>query len=250
MPYFELDGLKLYYEEHGSGTPLLLLQGNSASSAHMKLTGDAAYFQQYARVILFDYRGTGKSTRLQRWPADWYARCAQDAAMLLMELQAPPCKIIGSSGGAFIAFWLAALFPELVQAVVAESFRLDIAHYVKELIQQTRSNYTAGQKKFWKLGHGLDWRSVIQADTAFLQRMAEEESGPIMDIPYSKIRCPVFLCGSAQDDLIPDMARQLALAREQIPQAEVYLHESGGHPLMWSEPQIFRDKAVRFLELS
>ena len=71
MSYFTFENKQIYYQELGSGAPLLLLHGNTASSNMFK---DIA--QQYITnhtVILIDFLGHGKSQRMEEFPTDlWY----------------------------------------------------------------------------------------------------------------------------------------------------------------------------------
>ena len=57
MPYAELNGIRMHYEEEGEGTPVVLVTGFS---------GDTTFFKQLIpelsqkyRVIVFDNRGAG-----------------------------------------------------------------------------------------------------------------------------------------------------------------------------------------------
>ena len=73
---FPYDGHQIWFDCHGSGTPLILLHGNTASSSMfdpiIPLLAD-----KY-QVITLDFLGCGQSDRLPSWPADlWYQRSSQ-----------------------------------------------------------------------------------------------------------------------------------------------------------------------------
>lgn len=53
--------IALFYQEKGSGEPLILLHGNGESGAYF--THQMDYFQRKYRVIAPDTRGHGKSPR-------------------------------------------------------------------------------------------------------------------------------------------------------------------------------------------
>ena len=59
MPWFERDGARIHYEEHGSGDPLLLLHGFTDSAR--ELSGLIGALAPYYRVIAPDLRGYGRS---------------------------------------------------------------------------------------------------------------------------------------------------------------------------------------------
>lgn len=53
--------IKLYYSEHGSGEPLILLHGNGEDSGYFK--EQIRFFSKHFRVIAVDTRGHGRSPR-------------------------------------------------------------------------------------------------------------------------------------------------------------------------------------------
>lgn len=59
MPFFEYDGLKVFYRIEGSGKPLLLLHGNTVSSE--MFSQDITFFSKNRLVIAIDSPGFGKS---------------------------------------------------------------------------------------------------------------------------------------------------------------------------------------------
>ncbi len=78
MPFFTSDGLKLYYEDQGSGEPLVLVHGfGQDSSAWVDV---AHIYARYFRVINVDLRGGGQS----EVPDDKYS--AQDLAGDILNL--------------------------------------------------------------------------------------------------------------------------------------------------------------------
>lgn len=119
MPYFEVEGCRLYYREQGSGDLVLVLPGNTASSVHHQ--GDLARLSKQYCAVSLDYRGTGESGRIDVWPDDWWQRNARDVAALICHLGFKKAALIGTSGGAHVALWCAILFPDIVAAVVADS---------------------------------------------------------------------------------------------------------------------------------
>ena len=86
MPYFTSNHHRLFYREQGSGPLLLILHGNTASSAHHALIGDLDYFARRYRVVAPDFLGCGQSDRLAMWPLDWWAQGGRDAAALVQHL--------------------------------------------------------------------------------------------------------------------------------------------------------------------
>jgi pimeloyl-ACP methyl ester carboxylesterase len=114
MPYADINGLKLFYTEEGSGPPLLCIHGwtcdgNDWAWQIPALTGTY-------RVIAMDIRGHGRSDV----PEDGYTlgQFADDAAELLRVLNATPAVVMGHSLGFAIAATLAQRNPEMVRALI------------------------------------------------------------------------------------------------------------------------------------
>jgi pimeloyl-ACP methyl ester carboxylesterase len=57
MPHLRANGINFYYEEHGSGEPLILIMGFTVSSIGWRWNIPA--FAQDFRTIAFDSRGVG-----------------------------------------------------------------------------------------------------------------------------------------------------------------------------------------------
>ncbi len=76
MPYFTHEGHRLHYREQGSGRPLLILPGDTSSAAHH--SGELAHFGDRYHSVSLDFRGTGRSDRIETWPADWWEICVED----------------------------------------------------------------------------------------------------------------------------------------------------------------------------
>ena len=64
MAYAEVNGLSLYYEEHGSGEPLVLLHGGVAGSEIY--TPMLPVLAAGRRVITVDLQGHGRTAEIDR----------------------------------------------------------------------------------------------------------------------------------------------------------------------------------------
>lgn len=237
--------LKLFFREAGSGPPLLIIPGNTASSASH--AGELAHFGQRYRTIALDLPGTGQSGRLAVWPHDWWAAGALAAINLLDQLQIPRCAVLGTSGGAAIALLAALAAPGRIAAIVADSV---VAHFPAADVRAqvaARSERSPAQRAFWLLAHGDDWAQVVDADTAMLATYAASGvnyfGGQLAQIP-----CPVLLTASLADPVLPAVGDQLCAMARAIPQCWLFLTNAGDHPLMWSRPDEFRLVTDTFLD--
>jgi pimeloyl-ACP methyl ester carboxylesterase len=110
----DVNGIALYYEEHGEGTSLILIHGGLASSAQW-----GAVFPELAdgfRVIAPDSRGHGRSTNPLE--ALSYALIADDVAALIGALGLNRPVVGGWSDGGQVALELGARHPGAAGALI------------------------------------------------------------------------------------------------------------------------------------
>jgi pimeloyl-ACP methyl ester carboxylesterase len=114
MSHLTSEGCDLYYEEAGSGVPILLIPpAGTTASTWGPVTDDLA---RMGRVITYDRRGYARSVSE---PVRSVSRHTFDAAAMLEHLHAVPAVVVGTSAGATIAVDLALHRPDLVRAVIA-----------------------------------------------------------------------------------------------------------------------------------
>ncbi|MEX0998454.1 MAG: alpha/beta fold hydrolase, partial [Thermodesulfobacteriota bacterium] len=114
MPYAQVNGVKLYYEVHGEGDPVILICG--LGSQLQSWATQVPIYSKHFKVIVFDNRGSGKSDK----PEEKYltSDMADDTAALMEELGIESAHIVGKSMGGMIAQWLAIKYPKKVQKLV------------------------------------------------------------------------------------------------------------------------------------
>lgn len=241
MPAFYHQNVRLAYREAGRGPLLVLLPGNTSSSAH--LVPQVEVFARHFHTAALDFRGTGQSQRLERWPEDWFDQAAADTVALIDHLGAADAFLVGTSGGAVVALLAAIRYPNRVRAVVADSTARRIDPAV--LSQRDPDDPQAGG--FWESAHGPDWPQVVAADSDMLLRFSQQHAGWFGG-RLGEIRCPVLLTASLQDELLPEgFAGQILEMAREIPGCQALFNHDGSHPLMWSRPQVFYRWALSFL---
>jgi 3-oxoadipate enol-lactonase len=114
MPFVENQGAKIYWDEQGSGDPLLLIMGLSYPS-YMWHRSRPMLAQRY-RTIALDNRGVGQSDA----PAGVYsiALMASDAAAVLDAAGVESAHVFGVSMGGMIAQEFALQYPERVRSLI------------------------------------------------------------------------------------------------------------------------------------
>ena len=113
MPEATVNGVRLYYELHGSGEPLALVHGAwvDATTWRLVVPGLAENF----RVLSYDRRGHSRSER----PAmqGCFDEDGDDLAALLDALGLAPAHVLTNSGGGNIALRLATRRPHLFRSL-------------------------------------------------------------------------------------------------------------------------------------
>jgi pimeloyl-ACP methyl ester carboxylesterase len=117
VPEAQVNGIRLYYEEHGSGAPILCIHGTSGSAVAWPEAVDK--LARLGRVIVYDRRGSGRSGRPEPYERTSVAEHADDAAALLDSLAAAPAVVVGRRYGGTVATDLALRYPDRVRAFVS-----------------------------------------------------------------------------------------------------------------------------------
>jgi pimeloyl-ACP methyl ester carboxylesterase len=111
-----VNGVRLAYEVHGEGEPVLLICGTGQPAFSWGLFQVPALTAAGYQVVTFDNRGMAPSDAP---PAPYTVPgMAEDTAALIEHLAVGPCRVAGYSLGALIAQELALARPDLVRAAV------------------------------------------------------------------------------------------------------------------------------------
>jgi pimeloyl-ACP methyl ester carboxylesterase len=109
------DGAELAWAEEGAGEPLLLIAGQATGMAGWGPTAGA--LAQHFRVIRFDHRGIGGSSKgnVDRYTTRSFAT---DAIAVLQAARVDAAHVYGHSMGGRVAQWIAIDHPHLVRTLV------------------------------------------------------------------------------------------------------------------------------------
>ncbi len=266
--------VELYYEEHGSGEPLLLIMGLATDSTAWMFQLPA--FAERYRTIVFDNRGVGRSAK----PAGPYTigGMADDTAGLLAALGIERTHVVGVSMGGMIAQELALRHPAHVRGLVlactypepdeeirlgrassiaqlggsvdaAGAVTLDMAAVDPMMIFQTlmpkvfSPNFLMNQLPtlMQLFGGALQWGFSIEAIMAQVDAvMSHKATDRLRDIV-----APTLVITGDSDLLIPP-ANSDVIAGE-IPGAKLVKIPGGTHGFNFETPEIFNRTILDFL---
>jgi esterase len=115
VPDVTVNGVRLHYEERGSGAAILGVHG--AGSSALLWEEAAERLSELGRAIVYDRRGCSRSERPEPYDVTSVREHAHDARELLRALDAEPAVLIGRSYGGTVALELALRHPELVRGL-------------------------------------------------------------------------------------------------------------------------------------
>jgi len=266
--------VELYYEEHGSGDPLLLIMGLAADSTAWMFQLPA--FAERYRTIVFDNRGIGRSAK----PAGPYTigGMADDTAGLLAAIGVERAHVVGVSMGGMIAQELALRHPERVRGLVLactypepdEEIRLGRSSSIQQLGGTVGADGTAQldlaavdpmmifQTLLPKVfspsflqnqlpilmqlfGGALQWGFSIEAIMAQVDAVMSHQATDRL----SRIKAPTLVITGDADLLIPPANSDLIASK--IPGARLLKIPGGTHGFNFETPDLFNRAVLDFL---
>ena len=211
MPYAELDGLKLYYEEFGRGETVLFLHSHF-SRGLLAFAGQILPFSGRYRCLFPDFRGHGRTTCED---LTWNSRMvADDMAMFLDKLGIEKAHLIGYSCGAYVGCYMAANYPDKVKSLVtiggAAHARPEGAEdfLPENLIKNGHTDFIEDMKARHFEAHRGDWQTQPN----------------LTDAEWQNIKCPCFFINGENDPF--GTVEEL---QEKVPASNVYKVIGGGH---------------------
>ncbi len=264
MPLARVGDIDLYFEVHGAGPPLLLLEGLGYSLWMWDelLPELARRFQ----VIAFDNRGVGRSDK----PPGPYstAGMADDAAGLLARLGVARAHVLGISMGGMIAQEMVIRHPALVDRLIlgATSFggpeSVPAPPETRALLmadpsgvspeEAVRRNMEVAFAPGWTTRHPdafdrwvrrrLEWLPPREAWLAQFHAILGHDTSNRL----GTIDRPTLVCSGDQDRVVPvENSRRLAA---RIPGVRLVLFQGAGHLFFIEQAEQFTQVLVDFLE--
>jgi len=238
--HVRVDDVELYYEDRGTGTPLLLLHGGFGHTGSWQHQA-AAFAAAGYRVISVDSRGQGRSTLGDSVLG--YSRMADDVLGLMDYLGLERAHLLGWSDGGNIGLEIAMRRPERLLKLVAfganyrvDGVREDVGENARfaTYLEQARRDYAALSPQPER------WEELVTRISAM---WAREPNHP--DAALRAITVPVLVMHGEQEEAIVD-AHAKALA-DLIPGARFVTLPGTGHFAMWEQPAAFNRVVLEFL---
>lgn len=261
MPKIAIGNAELYYEEHGSGDPVMLVPGLNGVGAFWAKQVPA--LAKEFRVIVHDHRGTGQSSKsLVDYSVD---QMAADSLKLMDALKLDKAHYVGHSTGGAMGLTVAQDAPQRLRGLVLSAAWAGADPYFNRC-------FAARREVLAKLG----WESYLRLSATYLwpgywitareRQMAEEEKKTADSIGDSTImlrridaimrydrrakagsvKAPTLVIVAADDVTTPPYLSE-ELAR-LIPGAKLAVLPRGGHFAPIVEPESYNAALLEFLK--
>jgi 3-oxoadipate enol-lactonase len=266
MPKTRVHGIELYYElygepEVGARHALPLLCANGVLADIKSWAGQVSVFAKNYRVLLFDFRGQGRSDK----PDEPYSMegHAADAVGLLETLGIERVHWVGVSYGGEIGMIVAARYPEkiasltvaasvshvepplkskidswIAAAQTADSKRLYTETVTDIFSERFRAENPTFLKTVQESYAHLDCHAVVRLLKAFQQLNITPE--------LHKITAPTLVLCGADDSLKPISYSEII--HRAIARSELAVIPECGHALTFERPEEFNNLVLGFLK--
>ena len=258
MPYADVNGQRLFYEESGSGEPVVFSHGLFMD--HTMFAPQVDALGDRHRCIVWDERGHGRTESTTEPFTYWDS--ANDVLGLLDHLGIERAVLAGMSTGGFLSMRAALTAPDRVRALVL----LDTQTGVEEDEKRPGSDQL---REAWVAPGGppqevLDTVAAIILGPDFADTAAWQERWRAM--PKERVRQVYETLISREDDVAPrlseltmpalvvhgeaDAAIEVDIARKlaaDLPHAELVTVPGAGHAANLSHPEQVNPALERFL---
>lgn len=240
--YAEVSDIKMYYEIHGDGEPVLLLHGGTGAVEHFKF--QIPDFSKVFRVIAPETRGHARTTDSEK-PLS-YELMASDVVGLLDHLKIDSLNVVGWSDGGVIGLHLASSYPQRIKKLVVMGTNYRADGIVPEMIEELKA--VTGE---------TIWQSAIDRYNRY---SPNPEHWPVFfeklikmwltqpnfsEAELGKITHPTLII-SGDHDLI--RLEHTVKFFQSIPKAQLCIVPNATHAALWEKPKLLNQIIIDFLQ--
>lgn len=266
MAYLDFRGKKVYYETHGEGNPIVLLNGIMMSTLSWLIFKDVLAANN--QLIFVDFLDQGRSDKMEEFP---YTQDIQVEVLkaLFNELNLRKVSLVGISYGGAVALEFSVKYEEYVDKMVLFNSTSKTTPWLKDIgVAWNRSagdplNYYCttipviyspnfyNEKSEW-----MNNRKTLLIENVFNQRPFMDsmirltESADHHDVmeELPKIKIPTLIV-SCENDYITPMIEQKRL-HELISTSELVVLPGTGHGSMYERPVMFVALVLGFINMT
>ena len=276
MPYCVVakennEDVKLYFEDHGTGDPVILIHGWPLSHK-MWEAQEAALIAEGYRVIAYDRRGFGAST--QTWDGYDYDTFAEDLAELINHIGVSDVTLVGfSMGGGEVARYIGKYGTGKVKKAVLMS---SVTPYLAKAdnnpdgvdssvfdgmlsgLSANRPNFLKSfVKNFYNYGTdetsvtdnniNYDWNIAVMASPKGTLDCVKAFANTDFRDDLAKFDVPTLVLHGDSDNIVP-IAVSGTKAHELLPNSQMVILEGAPHGITVSHPKEVNAALLSFLQ--
>jgi pimeloyl-ACP methyl ester carboxylesterase len=241
--YVKIEGLDTWYDEAGSGSPLVLLHGGMCTNETW--AAQLPVFAEQFRVIAPERRGHGHTADVPG-PIT-YAAMASDTVGFLEQVVRAPAHLVGWSDGGIVGLLVAMARPDLVGKLVVIGSNYDAAGTVPEVDDMFAQMTPDGDEMAMFRGlyaqhspDGPDHWPIVFAK--FRELIEREPHIPVGDL--GRITAPTLVI-AGDDDMI-SIEHTAALYRA-IPDSQLAIIPEASHAVVMEKPDLLNRLVLDFL---
>ncbi|WP_313134972.1 alpha/beta fold hydrolase [Anaerocolumna sp.] len=265
MSYIDYKGKKVYYETHGKGRPLVLLNGIMMSTLSWKVFIDA--FSKSNQLILVDFLDQGRTDKMEDAS---YTQEEQVEVLktLLDELNINRINVVGISYGGEVALEFAVKYQQYIEKLVLFNTTAKTSPWLRDI--GTGWNRSASDpldyycttipviyspQFYTEKSEWMDKRKKFLTENVFNQkpfmdsmiRLTEsaEQHDVVDKLPSIHVPTLIVCC---ENDYITPMSEQKQL-NELIKGSQLVMLPNTGHASMYERPVVFASLVLGYINL-
>lgn len=266
MPYFNIDGVNIYYELKGdlkAEETVVFFNGVMASTTSWNF--QVPVFRKFGyKVLVQDFKGQLKSDK-PKGPYS-FKEHAYEAKELIRHLNIDKVHIVGTSYGGEVAMRFAIDYPELVKSISIIDSVSELDEVLKYFIESWKALAESkdAEKFFWGMMPSIYGNTFIKENIEMLKKRAEELkdfpedyfqgqiylydtfiSDVYMTDELDQIKCPALVvCG--EDDILKPVKFSKIIA-DRIPNSEFVVIPDCGHVTIFEKPDVLNSILLGFI---
>lgn len=247
----------LYFTEHGSGSPLVLVHGVMATGEMFEPVVDE--LAKRNRLIIPDLRGSGKSRHLP--PPYTVKQQGADLAQLLDHLGIETADILGYSQGGPVAQQFALDYPSRAKRLILSN---TYAYNMATAQEKIEGHITPllirlfGMKRFAELVISIGLKRVSTERAAWVVNMIADQDSKLMIAALKEamafdsrkrlweIKCPTLVIAGADDNAVP--MHHAKMLHGGIIGSKLVVINDADHALIWTKSDEWARTVVAFLD--
>ncbi len=223
MPYAMNDGVRIYYEREGTGSPIVVHHGFTLSILDMREWGFVDALKDEHTVIVMDARGHGASDKPHD-PADYtFDKRVADVLAVLDDAGVARAIFFGYSMGGVVGYAAAHYAPDRFHAFIIGGAHPDAQDAVRfrQQAEELRAGGMAGyverlERGGWAIPPAIRARKFANDAEALAASLIASGERPSFTEALVHLRVPMLVFAGDQDQPAHDEAQRAAAGKARV----------------------------------